>query len=376
MGYVHIPVVWENPTRADLIAFFAAMDEHLHQRVLVHCAANMRASVFIALYRIARLGWDPGAAWQDVRTVWEPNEVWAAFMHDAAHASLPDMPTPGEPEGPLTIQPLPPARDSSEVRARHEGNRAAWNEGACAYTAGIDNTIAFLKEGNSNLHPIERANLGDLRAWCHTAIHLQCASGRDTLSLWNEGVQRVIGIDISDVHIDNARRTSVALGAPAEWFRCDVLDTPHTLDGTADLVYTGRGALGWLHDLDAWAAVVYRLLKPGGVFHVLDEHPANWLFDTEARTLVPTGIDYFSHGETSKGWPATYIGDIGVPVERQATKYEHLWTLSAIFQALRGAGLTVEQLGEYPDPYWDAFPNLPPDLARRIPMTFSMLARR
>jgi len=48
--------------------------------------------------------------------------------------------------------------------------------------------------GGSNLHPIERANLGDLRPWCRAAIHLQCASGRDTLSLWNEGAGRVVGV--------------------------------------------------------------------------------------------------------------------------------------------------------------------------------------
>jgi hypothetical protein len=69
---------------------------------------------------------------------------------------------------------------------------------------GLEDTLAFLRAGGSNLHPIERTNLGDLRAWCTTAIHLQCASGCDTLSLWNEGVTRVIGIDISDLHIANA----------------------------------------------------------------------------------------------------------------------------------------------------------------------------
>jgi len=32
------------------------------------------------------------------------------------------------------------------------------------------------------------------------------------------------------------------------------LETPSTLDGQADLVYTGQRALCWLHDLNAWAA--------------------------------------------------------------------------------------------------------------------------
>ena len=96
-----------------------------------------------------------------------------------------------------------------------EGRVASWNQGAQRYTENLEDTIAFLRAGNSNLHLIERRNLGDLRAWCDTAIHLQCASGRDTLSLWNEGVKRVIGVDISDEHIANARRMTESLQAPA-----------------------------------------------------------------------------------------------------------------------------------------------------------------
>jgi SAM-dependent methyltransferase len=270
----------------------------------------------------------------------------------------------------------PITRDAQEVRARHAANRIAWNQGATRYAAELEETIAFIRGGGSNLHPIERANLGDLRPWCRVAIHLQCASGRDTLSLWNEGVARVVGVDISDVHIANARRLSEAVAAPATWYCCDVLDAPHELDGTADLVYTGRGALCWLHDLDGWAAVIYRLLKPGGVLHVLDGHPVNWLFDADAETLVASGTHYFAHAEWNRGWPTTYMGDLGKPVEEHAIKHERLWPLAAIFTALRGAGLAVELFGEYPDDYWDSFPNLRPEFRGRLPMTFAMLARR
>lgn len=274
------------------------------------------------------------------------------------------------------FEPRPTAVDAEEVKARHEANRVAWNEGAARYTEEIAETIAFLREGGSNLHPIERANLGDLRAWCRTAIHLQCASGRDTLSLWNEGVAQVVGVDISDVHIANARRIGEALAAPARWVRCDILDTPHELDGSADLVYTGRGALCWLHDLDGWAAVIVRLLRPGGVVHIFDDHPVTWLFGWETADLVATNIDYFAHSDSSQGWPATYIGELDVPVEQQARKYERLWPLSAVFGALVRAGLVVERFGEHREEYWDGFPMLRPELKVRIPMTFSMLARR
>ena len=272
--------------------------------------------------------------------------------------------------------------DPAAVRARHAANRAGWNEGARHYTTENADTIAFIQHGQSNLHPIERRNLGDLRAWCGVAIHLQCASGRDTLSLLNEGVGRVVGLDISDVHIDNARQISAglaALGHPvaADWVRCDVLDAPPSLDGTADLVYTGRGALCWLHDLQTHAQVVARLLKPGGVYHVLDDHPFTNLYENESDSLVFLGISYFGYSEESVGWPSTYIGDtLGIPAEHQSVKYERGWNLMDITNALLGAGLTLEYLGEHPEPYWDKFPHLKPELVGRLPLTFSIRARK
>lgn len=279
----------------------------------------------------------------------------------------------------MNLSKIPIARTADEVRARHAANRLAWNEAAHHYTLHVEETIAALRAGTSNVHPIERANLGDLAPWCATAIHLQCASGRDTLSLWLEGARRVVGIDISESMIANARRTSEALGAPATWHCCDILDTPHELDGTADLVYTGRGALGWIHDLAAWARVVARLLRPGGVLHVLDNHPASLLFDPDATSLVLLGMaSYFEHSEAYRGWEQTYIKDeeLGLPAEEQREKYVRLWTLADVFQQLRAAGLDIEHLGEHPDEYYEVFPQLPVEERRRIPQTFSLLARR
>jgi len=267
------------------------------------------------------------------------------------------------------------AADEAEVRARHESNRQGWNEGAAhAYTPAVEETIAFLRAGGSNLHPVERSYLAGLLPGCGLAIHLQCASGRDTLSLLNEGVRRVVGVDISDVMIENARRTSQALAAPAEWYRCDILDTPAALNGSADLVYTGRGAIDWLQDLDAWARVVYRLLKPGGHLSLFDGHPITYLFEMNADTYLYNGVSYFGHAESSAGWPDTYIGDTGVPLSQQARKYERLWIVSEVFQSLTRAGLRVVHFGEHPNTYWDEFSMLKPELRGRIPSTFSILA--
>ncbi len=275
--------------------------------------------------------------------------------------------------GSYTTQPV--AHDEQEVRRRHAANRASWNQGAAAYSAGLDETIDFLRSGRSNVHPVERRILGDLSRF-EVACTLQCASGRDTLSLLNDGVTRVVGIDISDVHIDNAIRVAQALGAAAEFVRCDVLEVPQRFNGTADLVYTGRGALNWLHDLDAWARVVARLLRPGGIVSIFDSHPVTWLFDIDAPTLVPSGINYLHHAESSKGWPDEYIGDLGLADDELAEMWERAWPPSKVFTALRGAGLDVEHFGEHQEGYWSEFGHLDEEVCRTLPLTYSFLARK
>jgi hypothetical protein len=101
--------------------------------------------------------------------------------------------------------PEAPADSSEQVRQRHEANRVAWNDGAAAYTGDNAARLARLRAGQSSLHPLERRHLarfGPLGDWCRRAIHLQCASGEDSLSLWLEGAHEVVGVDISDVHIE------------------------------------------------------------------------------------------------------------------------------------------------------------------------------
>jgi len=70
-----------------------------------------------------------------------------------------------------------------DPRQHHQANRAAWNEAARRYECEVEADIAFLRAGGKNLLAPELRFLHDLSAWCQRAIHLQCAGGRDTLSL-------------------------------------------------------------------------------------------------------------------------------------------------------------------------------------------------
>ncbi|MFY9234248.1 MAG: class I SAM-dependent methyltransferase [Fimbriimonadaceae bacterium] len=262
---------------------------------------------------------------------------------------------------------------------QHQANRAGWNEGAEWYAEHQQEGIEFLRSGGKNFCPPELPYLEGLGEWCRRAIHLQCAGGRDTLSLWNLGAHEVVGVDISDRMIELARGKSDALKAPAMWFRCDVLETHAELDGTADLVYTGRGAINWIMDIEAWARVPARLLKPGGKLYVFEGHPISSIWQLEAKEFLldPDWGDYFNrtpHAE--QGWPDTYIGALSKPKEQHATKHEVLWGIGDVINALLAAGLVMERFEEHADPYWDMFPNMAPGLMRRIPQTFSLLMRK
>jgi SAM-dependent methyltransferase len=164
--------------------------------------------------------------------------------------------------------------ERADVPTMHAANRAAWDEAAERYEGWFDEAVELIRSGGTNLFGVETELIGDLHGRCRRAIHLQCAGGRDTLSLWNQGADEVVGVDFSPRMLDLAARLTVATGAPARWILADVLETPSELDGTGDLVYTGRGSIIWVHDLDRWAAVIARLLSPTGRFVLFEGHPA------------------------------------------------------------------------------------------------------
>jgi protein tyrosine phosphatase (PTP) superfamily phosphohydrolase (DUF442 family) len=84
MKYIHIPVEWEKPTQQNLEHFFKAMQRHSDEKIHVHCQANYRASAFIMLYRVLRLGWKKEDAIPIMERMWNPEDfpVWQKFIDD------------------------------------------------------------------------------------------------------------------------------------------------------------------------------------------------------------------------------------------------------------------------------------------------------
>jgi SAM-dependent methyltransferase len=271
----------------------------------------------------------------------------------------------------------PTAEELADPAAVHAANRLAWDEAAERYEGWFDEAVGLIRSGGVNLFGAEVELIGDLHGRCRRAIHLQCAAGRDTLSLWNLGADEVVGIDFSPRMLELAARLSAASGAPARWIESDVVATPHDLDGTGDLVYTGRGSLPWIADLDAWAAVVVRLVAPEGRFVLFEGHPAEWLFDAdEDGRWRLTDYDYFGGAEASRGWAPEYIDRLSIPDAAQHWKFARAWTIGEVVTALVGAGLRLDRLTEYPIDWWGGHGDVRPEERGRVPLSFSVVGRR
>lgn len=80
MQYVHIPVIWENPTLEDVEQFFNVMKANVNKKIFVHCAANMRVSAFMYLYRRIYEKMSDEEAKKDLDRIWQPNETWQKFI--------------------------------------------------------------------------------------------------------------------------------------------------------------------------------------------------------------------------------------------------------------------------------------------------------
>jgi uncharacterized protein (TIGR01244 family) len=89
MSYVHIPVNFQAPTPQNFQDFRRVMDVFADRPVFVHCAANMRVSAFVFLYRVLHQNVPKSEAERDLHAIWQPDEVWSRFIEEQLGAGSP-----------------------------------------------------------------------------------------------------------------------------------------------------------------------------------------------------------------------------------------------------------------------------------------------
>ena len=236
-------------------------------------------------------------------------------------------------------------------------NRENWNERTRVHAVSDFYDVPGFKAGRTTLNRFERATVGDVRG--RSLLHLQCHFGLDTLS-WARLGAKVTGIDISDDAIGLARQLNNEIGQDAEFLRCDIYDLPDVLDGQFDIVYTAMGVLAWLPDLEGWARVVARYLKPGGLFYLLESHPASQVFDDETtldtRRDLSVRYGYFPspQGMAFPGGAPSYAGD--EPIESACHEWQH--SIAEVLTSLLRAGLRLTSFAEHPATLYRQFPGM------------------
>jgi SAM-dependent methyltransferase len=206
-------------------------------------------------------------------------------------------------------------------------NRRAWNEIAELRHQKWPDAEFFIK-GGSLLEERVLAAAGDVRGLA--LLHLQCATGEDTLS-WAVAGAHATGADISEAQIALAQRKADAAGLDVCFVAADVYALPAELQSASfDLVFTGGGALVWLPDIERWAGVVAAALRPGGRLLLYEEHPlASCLWIEDGRLVLEE--DYFARSQSfyNTGWRHFAGGE-----QAQETKAEFQWPLGDIVTAL------------------------------------------
>ena len=78
--YIHIPVKFDRPTTKDFNRFCDVMQAAQGRSVLVHCAANLRVSSFMYLYRRIHENVTAEVAQIELSKIWSPNPIWQEFI--------------------------------------------------------------------------------------------------------------------------------------------------------------------------------------------------------------------------------------------------------------------------------------------------------
>jgi glycosyltransferase involved in cell wall biosynthesis len=252
----------------------------------------------------------------------------------------------------------PVQNPTADPRALREQNRLSWNAVVGAHDSHRGDLPGFLSNGGSTLFPEELGLLGGLQG--KTLLHLQCNSGGDSLSLAGLGAE-VTGVDISDEAVTSARRLARQSGIPATFERADVYDWLEEASRKGisfDIVFASYGVVCWLHDLDAWAGGIARILNPCGRFVLVDFHPTAEIFDSHWNHVN----DYPSGGEpmlldegvgdyvAASGGGLTPAGHVEGTGGFENPEKAHLfrWGLGEVVTALARAGLKIAALQEYP----------------------------
>jgi hypothetical protein len=171
---------------------------------------------------------------------------------------------------------------------------------------------------------------------------------------------------------------------PAQFLEANVLDLKDTISTKYDIVYTSKGVLPWISNIEKWAETISFLLKANGIFYILESHPASYIFDDTQEGELRIKYPYFHQKQPihfDDDHP-DYSDSSYVPKNKT---YEWMWSIADIVNALIRNGLQIEMFNEYDRTFYPALPGMVnteddwwvlKDYQGMIPLMFSLRARK
>ncbi len=187
------------------------------------------------------------------------------------------------------------------------------------------------------------------------------------------------GVDLSDKAIESAKELSKKANIDSTFICCDIYDLPNYLNQQFDIVFTSYGTIGWLPDIDKWAKIVSKYLKPNGKFVFAEFHPVIWMFDDDFKDVK---YKYFNSKPIIETESGTYA-DKKAEINQECITWNH--GIGEVVNSLIKNNIEINSLKEYDYSPYNCFNGtieFEPKkyrikkMADKIPMVYSIIGKK
>jgi len=260
-----------------------------------------------------------------------------------------------------------------------ENNRGAWNQ-ALQYhqlarkdslIKGFENPAFTTFNRACDKVIIEKIKAIDLSG--KTIAHIQCGNGNELLSLMRLGALNGVGFDISDEAISEANLLKRIARENATFERVNILEINDKYNSFFDFIFISEGSLQWFPDLNAYFAVISRLLKKGGRALIFELHPFALIFDGGFEFEQPDFdklISYFGKESHNYKGGLDYIG--GTEYDSKEC-YWFMHKMSDIINAILKNEIAIEEFDEY---NFDSVRNETAKAQDKFPLTYLIVGKK
>lgn len=229
-----------------------------------------------------------------------------------------------------------------------DANEANWNARTSVHVASEFYGVSGGKDTFCWFADFEWEDLGELAD--RDVLHLQCHLGTETLAFARKGA-RTMGLDFSAEAIAHARNLAENFGLAVKYLRSNVYQAEDLLGaGRFDLVYTGKGSLCYLPDLERWADIVAALLRSGGRLYLVEFHPLLHALGLSGGRSEPvdalTLCDDYLEGRGPRRHESDRTYTDGPPLEGATVSYVWAHGIGEVINAVIKAGLRIESFRE------------------------------